>query len=220
MTRFILVRHGESTANLARIFVGYTDAALTARGLAQAELTADYMAAHYRVDAVYASDLRRAYDTAACIARRYDLPVEKERAFREIYAGAWEGVPFEELAVRDADAFLTWRLDIGRARCTGGESFLELQARAMQALASLSARHAGQTVVIGTHATPIRAIEAALRGADADGVRQIPFVANASLTVVDYEAGRGHFVLRGYHDHHGELTTGLPRGASELVDGK
>lgn len=211
MTRLILIRHGESAANLARVFAGQTDVPLTEKGHAQAALTADYLAAHEKVDAVYASDLQRAYETACHVAEKFQLPVSPIPAFREIYAGEWEGRPFDEVAEAFAGDYATWRGDIGHARCTAGESFLELQARCTAAVARLAKRLEGKTVVVATHATPIRALECAWAGVGADGAKDIPFVANASITVVEYEGEEVRVLLRGYHDHHGDLATGLPR---------
>lgn len=211
MTRFILIRHGESVANLARVFAGQTDVPLTEKGHIQAALTADYLAAHERVDAIYASDLQRAYDTARHVADKFGLPVFPIPAFREIYAGEWEGRPFDEVADIFAVDYATWRENIGYARCTAGESFLELQARCTAAVARLVAMQQGKTVVVATHATPIRALECAWAGVGADGAKDIPFVANASVTVVEYEGEEVRVLLRGYHDHHGALVSGLPR---------
>ena len=60
MTRILLVRHGESTANLEGLFAGDYDAPLTDLGHAQAECTANFVISNYQVDAVFSSDLARA----------------------------------------------------------------------------------------------------------------------------------------------------------------
>jgi mannose-6-phosphate isomerase class I/broad specificity phosphatase PhoE len=211
MTRLIFVRHGESAANLARVFAGQTNAPLTEKGHTQAVLTGEYLAAHYQIDVAYGSDLQRAYDTACHVAAQYNIPVRPEPAFREIYAGEWENRPFDEVAVVFEKDWQTWRQDIGHSRCTAGESFAELQARVCAAAKRIAARHEGQTVLIGTHATPIRALECAWRKVGADGAKDVPFVANASVTVVEYEGDDVRILLRGYNEHHGELGTGLPR---------
>ena len=79
MTRIILVRHGQSEANLAhRWAAGATDTKLTALGKKQAELLADYLTAHERIDAIYASPLSRATDTVRPTAERLGLSVIPE----------------------------------------------------------------------------------------------------------------------------------------------
>lgn len=212
MTRMIFVRHGESAANLARVFAGHTDTPLTEKGHAQAKLTGAYLAARYQIDVAYASDLQRAYDTACDIAAEFDISVQPNAAFREIWAGEWENRPFDEIAVVFEEDYRTWRQNIGHARCTDGESFLELQSRVCAEARRIAARHDGQTVLVVAHATPIRALECAWRGVDADGAKDVPFVPNASVTVVEYEGDEVRILLRGYNEHHGELGTGLPRG--------
>ena len=61
--RIILVRHGESLANVAKFFAGHTNVDLSEKGYMQAEMTVDYVLSRYTVDKIYASDLLRAYNT-------------------------------------------------------------------------------------------------------------------------------------------------------------
>ena len=69
MTTLLLIRHGQSQANLTRCFAGHLDAPLTQLGQQQAACTAEFVANAYSVDAVYGSDLLRAFDTVhpACM---------------------------------------------------------------------------------------------------------------------------------------------------------
>ena len=83
MTKLILVRHGESEANNKDIFVGYTDSDLTTKRFKQAEKTAVYIKHNYNVDAVYASDLKRAYKTGNVIAETLDVEINVEKGLRE-----------------------------------------------------------------------------------------------------------------------------------------
>ena len=115
MTRLILIRHGESEANLKKIFAGSFDVDLTSRGYAQAEKTAEYVAAHYAVDRIYASDLLRAFHTGEALATRIGVSVIAEKGLREIFAGAWEGRTFDDLDAEYTDSYAVWRTDIGAA---------------------------------------------------------------------------------------------------------
>ena len=63
MTRVLLIRHGESMANKQSVFAGQIDPPLTELGLTQAALTAKFIKENYAVDAAYASDLQRAWET-------------------------------------------------------------------------------------------------------------------------------------------------------------
>ena len=210
-TRLLLIRHGESEANRENRFAGHSDFPLTEKGMLQAECTADYIARTYSVDAVYASDLRRAYDTALATARRFSLPVIPCESLREIFAGEWEGLSFDELPVRYSEDFGVWRSDIGNARCTGGEAVSTLQDRVLAVLLHIAEQNPSKTVVIGTHATPIRATECALRGKPLSEMHAVPWVTNASVTELLCENGRLSLVSVGENRHLAELHTALPK---------
>ena len=213
MTTLLLIRHGESLANVDGRFAGHLDAPLSETGHKQAAITAAYIRSRYTIGAVYASDLSRAFDTGKAVADSFGLPTTPDTDLREIFAGDWEGAIYDDLPKQFPASFHTWLTDIGNAVCDGGEAVAHLQERVLTALRRIAAEHDGGTVVVATHATPIRALECAWREVGADGAKDVPFVANASVTVVEYEGDTVKILLRGYHDHHGELSTGLPRGA-------
>ena len=94
MTRFIVIRHGESLGNLEERFYGHTNGGLTERGREQAHLAAEYLR-DIKIDAAYASDLIRAYETGAIIALPHGLTPIPDPKLREIFAGKWEDRPFD-----------------------------------------------------------------------------------------------------------------------------
>ena len=96
MTTVIFVRHGQSTANLERVFAGHTDAPLTDLGHKQAENTAKFLK-NYPICAIYSSDLARSMQTAEPTGKLHHLPVIPDKELREIYAGEWEGRSYDEL---------------------------------------------------------------------------------------------------------------------------
>ena len=210
-TRLLLIRHGESEANRQHRFAGHSDFPLSEKGILQAECTADCIAKAYAVDVVYASDLRRAYDTALATARRFSLSVIPCEELREIFAGAWEGLLFDEICVRYPEDYAIWMSDIGRARCTDGEKVSELQSRVIEAISRIAEQNPGKTVVIGTHATPIRATECALRGKPLSEMHTVSWVTNASVTELSYESGRLSLVSVGEDRHLAKLQTSLPK---------
>src|ERR1700722_11852415 len=88
-----LVRHGESTWNIAGLAQGHNDEAeLTGRGLRQAAEAAGEVRGQ-AVRAIYASDLRRARQTAAAFATVLGLPVRTDSRLRERSLGVLEGSP-------------------------------------------------------------------------------------------------------------------------------
>lgn len=207
MTTLILVRHGQSLANAQKFFAGQTDAPLTPRGVEQAELTGRAVAERYPIQRVYASDLQRAFQTAHSAAEILGLPVQPEQGLREIYAGQWEGVTFETLMKRHETDYRTWRENIGQARCTGGESVKELACRVEATLRRIAEDNPEKTVLIGTHATPIRAMMSLVATGSVAGMKDIPWVTNASFSELIYENGIWKFGLVSQDSHLSELIT-------------
>ncbi len=211
-TKLIFIRHGESEANRDKRFTGQSNAfALTERGHAQAQAAADFLAGE-AITAVYASDLRRAYDTACHVAKVHRLSVTPDSGFREIFAGEWEGKRFDDLPTLYPEDFGVWLSDIGRAVCPNGESVAELQARVRVALEHLVRHHPGETVVIGTHATPIRVMQCIWQGVPLSEMKNVPWVPNASITTVIYEPDLSfHDLHIGCIDHLVGMMTELPK---------
>lgn len=210
MTTLILIRHGESEANRHGIFAGQIDPDLQMRGQKQAELTARYISSHYNVDKIYSSDLQRAYKTAKPLADILGIEVVKDKNLREICAGDWEGVAFDALSVKHPKDFDVWLNDIGRARCTGGESVQELADRVFDALGSIARKNSGKTVAVALHATPIRAFQSLIQFGSLDKMQQIPWVSNASVTVAEYDSGTWTLGDVSIDAHLAELKTSLP----------
>ncbi len=207
MTQFILIRHGQSTANTQGYFAGQTDSPLTELGRQQAELTADYIIANYKVDAVYASDLSRAYETGKTVADRLKLPVITDKALREIYSGLWQGVSFTQLVERFSDSYGVWLHDIGNAVCPEGESVKQLQRRVVDALRRIGQENEGKSLVIATHATPIRALMCHCQGKSADEMKDVPWVSNASVTLARWDGEALSIVEADICRHLGEMVS-------------
>lgn len=210
MTTLLLVRHGESVANLEDRFAGHWDAALTPRGHAQAEKTAEYIAEHYRIDAIYNSSLRRARETAQHLADRLGMPLRPHDGIREIYAGAWEGEKFEKIEADYPEDFFTWINDVGNACCTNGETVAALADRVSAALTEIAAANDGKTLAVVTHATPIRVMQCRWQGFPLAAMQEIPWVSNASVTCAVFENGVFTLQSVGADSHLAEMRTALP----------
>lgn len=94
--RLIIVRHGESEADLLNVHEGRADFSLTKKGHAQAEALAAYLQATYKIDRIYASPLKRAYETAMHIQKKTDIPVIQEELLMEFNNGLIAGLTREE----------------------------------------------------------------------------------------------------------------------------
>ena len=189
MTKLILIRHGQSLANATERFAGHSDFDLSDLGRHQAKLAADYIAKNFKIDAIYASDLLRAYNTAVPSAKLLGLPIEPRTGLREIFAGKWESMRFDEIQKTYPEDFDTWKHNFSYARCTGGESVAELYDRVCAEVLSIAAENDGKCVLIATHATPIRVFETMARGLSAEHVAEVEFVCNASINVFTVDDG-------------------------------
>lgn len=205
-TKILLIRHGESMANAMGVFAGSTDVPLSETGRRQAAVTADFLK-EVPVDAVYASDLCRAVETAEAVARPRGLSVNIEPGLREINCGQWEGLSHEEIARRFPELLRVWREDLGKAELPGGESVAQVSRRAMEALARIAGRHCGETVCIASHGMVIRCLAVAVSGWGTEGMMRLDFAANASVTTIFWEDGRFSLEEYGHADHMGDLAT-------------
>jgi probable phosphoglycerate mutase len=156
-----LVRHGESTWNLAGRIQGQSAEAggLTAAGRAQAQLTADLLAERStRPAAIVASDLVRARETAEIIASRLNLPLEFDPELREQQLGVLEGHRLDEPFADDPTAQHTvdrlWREPF--LRPDRGESIADMYARVRRAFRRHAEARPGVELVLVTHGGPVR----------------------------------------------------------------
>ena len=201
MTTLLLVRHGQSEANRLDLFAGFNDAKLEPHGETQANVTARYISENYDVDAVYASDLQRAYKTGQIIAEHLNVPIISECGLREIDGGEWEGKNFHGLIDLYPEDFGLWQTDLARARCTGGETVRQLADRIMSTMERIAKEHSGKTLVIATHATPIRAAMTMTQYGDLAQMQNVPWVSNASVTTLVYDKGAWECVRVGEDRH-------------------
>ena len=210
MTTLLLIRHGQSMANVNHVFAGHFNAPLSPLGQQQAHLTAAYIADTYHVDAVFASDLERAKFTGQAIADRVGLPLITDERLREVFAGEWEGRSFDVLKTDFAASFGVWVNDIGNATCDGGESIAEVQQRFVGALADIAAKYDGKTVAIATHACVLRTAHCFALGKPLSEMKDLAWVSNASVTTVTVDDGVFRLTEAGYDAHLGEQRSALP----------
>lgn len=193
MTKIILVRHGETVWNKELKYQGHTDTDLSDEGLRQAELVADRLAKE-KIDAVYASDLRRACLTAEAIAARHGLPVTCLPELREILFGEWEGLTYEGISDRWPEEYTQLFTRTDEVRIPGGETFSELKERAAGAIASLVERHSGQTVAVVSHGGTIRTIICAALNIHLNHLWDIR-LDNTCVSIVEYHKQRSIVTL-------------------------
>jgi phosphoserine phosphatase len=188
VTTILLARHGESDWNRDQRWQGHADRPLTDLGREQARALADRLATT-ELDAVYSSDLERARETAAIVAKPHRLPVKELSDLREVDVGSWSGLTRAEAEELYPDAFRHWTE--GGEGWDDGETYKQLGERVVKALGTIAAKHDGGRVLIVAHGGTIRAIHAAALGVDVHTYRRIQRVEpNATLSAVCVEEGR------------------------------
>ncbi len=190
MTRMIFVRHGYSTANEQERFAGHSDFPLAALGFEQAKCVAEYIAKNEKIDKIYSSGLLRTTQTVQPTADALGLPVIADHGLREIFAGEWEGMKFDDIFKEYNDDFSVWLHDLAHVRCTGGESAKELFERVSEAVVRLGEENEGKTLLLATHATPMRVVDAFSDGDTYEKIAEHKAPPNASLHIYEYESGK------------------------------
>jgi broad specificity phosphatase PhoE len=164
MTRFILIRHGQTEWNRVERFRGRADVPLNPTGLSEALATGVRVAAAWKPCAVYSSPLSRSVRTAEAVARHFDLPVRIHPGLADIDYGRWQGRTPDEARQDWPEEVRAWYETPEKARIPGGETLAELQTRAMAAVAEISTRHPEETVVLVGHTVVNRIILLAVLG--------------------------------------------------------
>jgi len=156
-TRLLLLRHGQTELSRQRRYSGRGNPELTDVGRRQAADAARYLAGRGGISAVLTSPLQRAYDTATAAASALGLQVRVDHDLTETDFGDWEGLTFPEAAARHPDLHGRWLGDTS-VPAPGGESFDQVQRRVARARDRIVTDHAGSTVLVVSHVTPIKTL--------------------------------------------------------------
>ena len=185
-TLVLLVRHGQ-TPTTGKLLPGRAAGLhLADTGVQQAERAAARIAELAKVDAVYASPLERARETAAPIAAARGLKVKIDKGLLECDFGDWTGAELKHLM--KLPEWNTVQRAPSTFRFPNGESFTEMQTRMVSAIDRLRAQHAGGTIVLVSHADPIKAAVAHAMGSHIDLFQRI-VISTCSVSAIAYGMG-------------------------------
>jgi broad specificity phosphatase PhoE len=181
----ILVRHGETLWNKEGRVQGTSDIELSDTGRDQARRLA-LVLKDRPLDALYASPLKRALETASLINEYHGLTIETDRGLMEMDQGDFEGQPFKELMAKEKDFLKHWISDPASVTMPRGESFLDVQARSWPVVERIAAR--GQNALVVSHNFAIAAILCRIRNIGLSQFRST-CVDTASKTLIRVEDG-------------------------------
>lgn len=150
VTRFCLVRHGETDWNAIGRIQGNTDIDLNEVGRWQAARAGQALR-HAGVNALYSSDLKRAWTTAQIIGQAIHVQPTAWRQFRERHYGFFEGMTYDEARQEHPEAYARYVQRDPHYTFTSGESLLAVRKRVCAALQALLAAHPGQTLAVVVH---------------------------------------------------------------------
>jgi len=189
MTRIIITRHGQSEANLQKIFAGQLDFDLTELGKDQARLAAEYICANEKIDAIYSSDLSRAYNTALPTSCLTGIKIIPTASLREMNCGAWEGHRRDEIERKYPEQFKTWQENFASVSIPDAETPAALYKRAVKAVIELAEQNDGRCILLSTHAGFLRTVMAYSQGMAFDQLSLVDFPKNASIHIFTYTDG-------------------------------
>ena len=201
MTKFILVRHGQSKANECGYLVGNTEAPLSPKGEKQAKAVSEYILKAYKVDVIYSSPLSRACNTVKGVADELNLPINTENKLIEFNFGKWEGLTHEEIKNNFDDGYSKWAMDPGVFIPDGGESMAQLQTRVVKKLKEIGKKEDGKTVLIGSHSSVIRALQCYIQGLPLTKMKNTPWVVNGSIAEINFDGEDFYIVKYGFDGH-------------------
>lgn len=182
-----LIRHGESTYNVKRLFAGTLDAPLTETGREQARALRPFFEGK-RLDGIYSSDLSRAVETCRLMIGD-ERPIEEEPALREMSFGIFEGAGYDALAEEHPDLLEQWAEEPVGFQIPGGESLSTFYERVTGAYDEILSRHEEEDeILITAHGGTIQAILSRELTGSVEGYWRYA-VENATINQLQYVQG-------------------------------
>lgn len=192
--RLIIMRHGQTDWNVENRFQGHTDIPLNAVGRAQVARAASILGTQ-DIDHIIASDLQRAFDTAAAVAAVKKLAVVADPQLRETHCGSWEGRTGPDIEATDGVNLARWFAGEDIQAGGDGERRSDVVARMINAIdAGLSQCANGRTLLVVTHGGAARGAIGALLGLATSDWVAIGGLANASWSIVEERNSRWRLV--------------------------
>ncbi|MGR8942205.1 MAG: histidine phosphatase family protein [Gammaproteobacteria bacterium] len=183
--KIYLLRHGETTYSQRGAYCGILDAALTAEG----KQMAHYFAEAYRSipwDGVYVSPMKRAIETAQPLCDALGLSMQIRDGLREIGYGEWEDREQDDVKTHYEQDYLRWQTDPAWNPPTGGETAIQIAARALPVITEIDSTYKSGNVLVVSHKATIRIILCSILGIDVGRYRDRINALAASVSVVKF----------------------------------
>lgn len=167
MTRFILIRHGQTVWHSDGVerAEGRAEVDLDEVGNRQARATAARLNG-WKISAFYSSPLKRAFSTATILAARQGITVQPEPGLIDIDYGKWQGMTHPEARADDPKSYDLWLKRPHQLTFPGGEGLADVRMRAVGAIDTLTPKHDDQTIVLVSHKVVIKVLLCHFLGLD------------------------------------------------------
>lgn len=185
--KIYFTRHGQTLWNRQDIVQGWLDSPLTEEGISMAKQLRE-QAKQISFDAVYSSDLMRAYHTAKLICP--DTYVERTKLLREIDVGYWSGKPFREISKIDPYLHKLYFQQPGRYNRVDGESFYDLQRRVEEFLEKAVYHSQEENILVVSHGITIIALFSIMENVPMERFWDNRVRRNAQFNIAEYKEGK------------------------------
>jgi probable phosphoglycerate mutase len=167
--------------NMQNRLQGTTDIPLCDEGIKQVQNLSKRLKT-VKIDAIYSSDLKRAFDTADIIAKGHNINISKKGFLREIYFGQWEGKTIKELN-KDSE-FIKWKAHPNSFVFSDKESLKNKQEKIINSINEVLKNHKNETLIFVSHGCTLKLIIIGLLGLDISSYNKFRLF-NASVSTVE-----------------------------------
>lgn len=180
MTAVFVLRHPQTTWNVAERYQGRLEAPLSEAGREQADRLATGLK-DTNLEAVISSPLSRALDLARMLAEATASPLIVDARLTEIAMGPWEGLYRRQIEREFPELYARWYEAPDSVRFPSGESPQDVQARAAGFMSMALERFPSGRVLVVTHSVVIQVLAASSLGLDLSRLHRIR-VSNGSIS--------------------------------------
>ncbi len=189
-TTVYVTRHGETEWNVAKRMQGRKNSALTENGILQAKQLGEWMK-DLSIHAIYSSPSERTLHTAELIKGERDIPIIGDEHFYEISMGIWEGQTIDDIERQYPDDIQLFWYEPHLFQSTSGENFEAVHKRVIEGMQILLEKHKGESILIVSHAAAAKLLVGHFAGIEIENVWDDPFMHSASLSIIEFEDGKG-----------------------------
>lgn len=183
--KLYLVRHGETDWNIENKIQGQTDIELNEKGRQQAkEFAAGIAGEDYRINSIYTSCKKRAYETAEIIGAALNIEPKIQPGIEEICLGKWEGYTWKQVKEVFWEEYQVWRDNRRYQSAPMGESYQQLLDRLLPALKDIMKKEK-ENVLVVTHSAVIMTLLSYIYGTPFEDMAKNYKTENAGIVELD-----------------------------------